>query len=100
MLYFVETGLNENLRSKMSPRDRPCRTDVKPTGKMSAFKLRDFSPAFFLYAVGVSISCLALFLELIIGRASRYAICKIKKKSNEKTFRSHRIVVVKPKDTV
>lgn len=98
MLYFVETGLNENLRSKMSPRDRPCRTDVKPTGKMAAFKLREFSAAFFLFAVGVAISCLAFLLELIIGRATNYANCRTKKKSEAKTFQSRRIVIVKPVD--
>lgn len=52
----------------MTASDRPCRTDLKPTGKVSAFKLVDLTSPFLLYGFGFSLSLLVFLLELIIGR--------------------------------
>lgn len=73
MLYFVETGLTNYLKGKLTTSDRPCRTDVKPTGKMSTFNLTDFAFAFFLFGIGVGLSLFTFILELIITTATRCA---------------------------
>lgn len=70
MLYFVETGLTNYLRAKSTASDRPCRADVKPKGKMSAFKLRDLIPAFFFFGVGCGISFLLFLMELLVAAGS------------------------------
>jgi len=70
MLYFVETGLTNYLRAKFTASDRPCRVDVKPNGKMTAFKLSDLIPAFFFFGVGCGLSLLLFLLELIIAAGS------------------------------
>ena len=49
MLYFVETGLTNYIRSISTVSDRLCQADTKPKGKMSAFKLKDLTPAFLLW---------------------------------------------------
>ncbi len=67
MLYFVETGLTNFVMGKSKTSDKPCRTDVKPTGKMTAFNLKDFAFAFFLFGIGVGLSLLTFILELFIA---------------------------------
>ena len=93
MLYFVETGLTNYIRSKTTASDRPCRTDVKPNGKISAFKLVDFTSTFFLFGCGVALSLLALLLELFVGRVlSSKEFAAAKKKNDQRP----NIVIVKP----
>lgn len=67
MLYYVETGLTNYVLSKSTARDRPCKAHAKSNGKMTAFKLKDFIPAFFFFGVGCCISLLLFLLELIIA---------------------------------
>jgi len=85
MLYFVETGLTNYLnylsKGRLTTSDRPCRTDVKPTGKMTAFNLTDFAFAFFLFGIGVGLSLFTFILELIISAAIRCAAARKAKKS-------------------
>ena len=90
MLYFVETGLTNYIRSTMTASDRPCRTDLKPTGKVSAFKLVDLTP-FLLYGFGFSLSLLVFLLELIIGRVLSSKVPA--KKTNHHQLK---IVIVNP----
>lgn len=45
-----------------------CRTNAKPKGQTHAFKLVDFTSAFFLFGIGLSISLLVFVLEELIGR--------------------------------
>ncbi len=70
MLYYMETGLANYMKQKTSPSDNPCRADVKPTGKMSAFKLKDFAFAFFFFGIGIGFSLALFLLELVIARAN------------------------------
>ncbi len=66
-IFYVETGLTNYVLSKPTSKDRPCKADAKPKGKKSAFKLKDFIPAFFFFfCVGCCISLLCFMLELII----------------------------------
>ena len=88
MLYFVETGLANYIRSLTTATDRPCRTDAKPTGKISAFKLVDFTSTFFLFGCGFALSLLVFLLELIIGR--------VLSSSRKTDYRPPKIVIVKP----
>ena len=88
MLYFVETGLTIYMRKKDTPKDIPCRTDVKPMGKMSAFTFKDLTFALFLFCIGVGMSMILFLFELIIGRANRLVM-----KNNQKHTRA---IVVMP----
>jgi len=84
MLYFVETGLTNYLKGRSITSGRPCRTDVKPTGKMSAFNLTDFAFAFFLFGIGLGLSLFTFILELIISAAYRCAAARKNKNAGER----------------
>jgi len=77
----VETGLVNSLIGKPSTSGRLCRTDVKPTGKMSSFNLKDVSVAFFLYSIGTGLSLLAFIFEMIINAAGRCTTANKRDKS-------------------
>ena len=92
MLYYMQSGLVNHMRQKTSRSDNPCRVDVKPTGNMSAFKLKDFAFSFFFFGIGIAFSLALFLLELLTARANG-----IMTKKNEK---SPKIIVVMPVHSV
>ena len=87
MLNFVENGLANYFRKKITVDNNPCQADVKPMGKMSAYNLKNFTPAFFLFGIGLVFSLIIFLLELIIFKSRAYAKIRLtRKKSSIKTI--------------
>ena len=88
MLNFVETGLANYFRKKITVDNNPCQADVKPMGKMSAYNLKNFTPAFFLFGIGLVFSLIIFLLELIIFKSRAYyaKIRLTRKKSSIETI--------------
>ena len=84
MLYFVETGptnyLNYLSKGRLTKSDRPCRTDVKPTGEDDCFQLDRFCFCFLL--VRHRSRSIFVYLHLGIDHQCCHKMCCCKK--NEK----------------
>lgn len=70
-------GIIKLYTAKHFPSTKNCRTDVPPQSKTHSFTLVEFTAAFFILGVGLTLSLLAFLAEVISKYLTTAKLCTI-----------------------